>query len=536
LRADGAALASINVLAQASDPDGDKLTVTIEQTPLIGTATVNADGSVSITGLPASFKGMTRFEYRVTDPSGAYAVATAVVFVGSDPFRATFVGDAMGNGAPEVYLTDFAAAPQVLSAATQGNARLQGYATAANGATIVYRSEDPAAPATNSLSFVQSSNPSQQNAIALPSGVTPVQNPQGKDQFQVSPDGQWIAVIAGQGSTAGLYVVSVASPATVTQVIPTGTVYASMPRFSQDSKNLYFLASVAAGGANKSVYLVTLSNLAATAVISGISAPGTSDDVSDFSVSQDQSRILIEANRGGVVGLYYINPQQLQTELRVSEQLGPSESIRETTMDLTPGLGGSSSGAQVAYNVQSSILGPIVAQVDSVYVADVSATPGPRMVATNGARVIGFRPDDNGLLYSENSQVIEADLTSQNPDAPVGDGVLGWYDSTGNIVLLEQLLPSGGTPAYYPALATTVRGSFGTTQPVGTTSMAAQYVNVTGYGAGVALLGQGPTTGTAPTSVQLALVNVLAPATLFNLASFQSPLQLTSDIAQVVTY
>ena len=52
LRADGAALANITVLANDTDADSDPLTVTIEEDPLAGIATVNADSSIGISALP----------------------------------------------------------------------------------------------------------------------------------------------------------------------------------------------------------------------------------------------------------------------------------------------------------------------------------------------------------------------------------------------------------------------------------------------------------------------------------------------------
>ena len=68
---DSSGVSSVNVLANATDPDKDKLTVTvIPNSTLVGTATVNSDGSVSIAGLQG-FKGLTRFDYTVTDPSAA---------------------------------------------------------------------------------------------------------------------------------------------------------------------------------------------------------------------------------------------------------------------------------------------------------------------------------------------------------------------------------------------------------------------------------------------------------------------------------
>ncbi len=527
LRADGTALTSIDVLANVTDADGDPLVVTIEEAALAGTANVNSDGTVGITMLPSGFKGLTRFKYRATDPSGASTVGTEAVFVGADPFRALFVGDASGNGAPEVYLTDFANDPAAVSAATQGNLRLRGFAASDNGATVVYRAQDTTAATTMNLSFVKTATPAQQTGITLPNGVTPVLGANGLDQFRVSPDGQWIAVIAGQGATTSLYVLSVSSP-TVSPVTPAGAVYATLPRFSQDSKSIYFLASTVSGGANRSLYFASLSSPGMPVLVSAAAVNGSSDDVLEYSVSQDQSRILAEANRGGKVGFYFIDPAHLTTEVQVSETLALGESILESTIGLVPGKGGSATGTRVAYTVQSLV-------TFSTYVAEVSATPNPRLVATSGSRVVGFRPDDAALLYTRTGQIYEDVIDSGTTDQLVGSGGNAWYDSTGNIVLVEQFLASGGSPPSYPALATTVRGSFGTTQPVGTPVLAAQYINVTGFDRGAALIGEGPTTGAAPTSVHLALVNAVAPSSLLYLAGFQSPLQLTSDVARVVT-
>lgn len=527
LRADATALASIDVLSGAKDPDADPLTVTITQTPLVGTATVNANGSVSITGLPGGFKGLTRFQFQVTDPSGESAVAEAAVFVGADPFRATFVGDAAGNGSDEVYLTNFAADPLAVTSATQGTVHLKGYAVSMDGTTVVYRSQDSASPAVNQLFFVETAAPTNQVSIPLPSGAVPIQDAQGRDQFRVSADGRWIAFIAGQNGSSSVYIVNVSSPTTVSKVNPSGAVYATMPAFSPDSKSLYFLASGVAGGANKSLYFVNLSNPGTTALISAASAPGSTDDVERYSISTDQTRIVEEANRNASVGLYFIDPKHLQTEVLLNQPLGAGESIVQSTVGLPSGSGGGGNGNQVAYTVQS-------ASAFNAYVANVSSTPDPALVAAGGL-AIGFRPDEAALLYSKSGEVFESVIGSGTADQAVGTGGDGWYDSTGNIVLLEQFLPSGGTPSSYPVLAQTVRGSFGTTRTLGTPVEAAQYFNITGFDRGVVLLGEGPTTGSPAPTIHLALVNALAPTDVFYLASFDSPASLTSDIAQVVT-
>ena len=146
-----------------------------------------------------------------------------------------------------------------------------------------------------------------------------------------------------------------------------------------------------------------------------------------------------------------VDPALLQSEFQVSHLL-PGNTILDSTVGVPADQGGSARGDRVAYTALSS-------QTISVYEADVSATPNPHVVATSGARVIGFRPDDAAILYSRAGQVFESmlDGTAHNSSG----GAFGWYDSTGNIVVLKQFLPSGGTPPSYTALAVSVRGSFG---------------------------------------------------------------------------
>ncbi|MEZ4659058.1 MAG: Ig-like domain-containing protein [Caldilineaceae bacterium] len=70
---------TINVLANDADPDGDALTVTINQQPQHGSAVVNG---VTIVYTPnAGFSGADSFSYTVTDSKGATASATITVTV-----------------------------------------------------------------------------------------------------------------------------------------------------------------------------------------------------------------------------------------------------------------------------------------------------------------------------------------------------------------------------------------------------------------------------------------------------------------------
>ena len=526
---DSSGISIVNVLANATDPDKDKLTVTVTpNSTLVGTATVNSDGSVSIAGL-GGFKGLTRFDYTVTDPSGATATGHAAVFVGEDPFRAAFVADAAGNGSYEVYMANFAGDPSAVTTATQGTLRLKGFAISDNGATIVYRTQDTTNAATTSLKFVQTTKPGTQVVIQLPNGAVPVTDASGKDQFIVSPDGNWIAVIAGQGSTSSLYVLNVSQPTVVIPIVPTGAVYETQLTFSVDSKNIYFLATSVAGGASKSLYLAALSSPTPITLVSAASNPAKSDDIFAYSVASDQSRIAEQANRNGGVGLFFIDPAHLQVENQINQMLSFGQSIPamgSSTIGLPPGLGGSPDLKRVAYRVQNPT---------NVYVAEVSTTPDPRSVIRLD-QVIGFRPDDDALLYTDNAQVFEAVIDSGNQGQQLGVGTNGWYDSTGNIVLLQNPLTPGAPLASGSTLSATVRGSFGTTQQVGTSSMATYYVDVSGFSqAAAAIIGEGPTTGGVPTTARLGIVNALAPTAVYHMTQFQSPLQLTSYASKVVS-
>jgi len=177
----------------------------------------------------------------------------------------------------------------------------------------------------------------------------------------------------------------------------------------------------------------------------------------------------------------------------------------------------------VGYTVRTPLL--------RAYVAEVSTTPNPREIATD-AQVIGLRPDDGALLYLQSSQIYERDLASNGTDTIVAAGGSAWYDSTGNIVLVQQAQFAGGSP--YPVLGVTTRGAFGTTRLVGTPAQAAKFNEVSGFDRGVALFAEGSPGGAAPTRARVALVNALAPDKLLYLADFETPLQLTSSPVVVV--
>jgi hypothetical protein len=247
IRADASSLGNLGILANDSDADANPLTVSIEEAPLVGSAVANADGTVRIESLPGGFKGVTQFKYKVSDPGGLSSTATAVVFVGIEPFRAVLAGDASGNGSYELYVTNFASGPALVTTATQGELRLHSFLPSPNGATIVYRRTSLTTPSASDLSFVRTESPRQDVRIALPAGVTLAPDVRPADQYTISDDGQWIAFIGrdAQGADAP-YVLNVANPSAVSKVNLVGTVRAGLPRFSSNAQLLYVLASTSA--------------------------------------------------------------------------------------------------------------------------------------------------------------------------------------------------------------------------------------------------------------------------------------------------
>ena len=529
---------AINVLANANDPNKQNLTVTITTPASVGTAAVNSDGTVRISGLPSGFKGLARFGYTVTDASGKTASAAAAVFIGVDPFRITFVADSdpKGSGQYEVYLTDFTAAPVKETAASQGNARLQGYAVSSNGATIAYRSLDPANASSNSLSFVQTASAATTVPISLPGGALPLPDTNGNDQFVVSPDGKWIAVIAGSTANNSLYLVNVANPGAVTLISPTisgaPAAFASQPTFAMDSATLYFLAS-GTGGQHRSVYLISVSSPGAPVLVSKQSDPATSDDISAFTVASDQSSIVEQANRNGREGIWYIDAKALAAEAEIDTPT-TGVAVTSSTVGLAPGFGGSNNGKVVAYDV--GVPGSAPTSI-GIFVADVSNTPNAQLV-TPLETVLGFSPDNSKLLYTDSAQVAEIGAGAGNTGAQIGVGNQAWYDSSGNIVLVRNPAGSGSTLTYN----TRPFASPLAVTPSGTVAYA---VDVSGFPQGVVTLSEAQSGGSAPANGNLQLINVLAAnsqgaqplylASLSPTPSLQSPLHLTSYVSKVVT-
>jgi hypothetical protein len=265
-------------------------------------------------------------------------------------------------------------------------------------------------------------------------------------------------------------------------------------------------------------------------MVSDASVPFTGDDITAYSVAQNQSTIVTQGNRVGRTGLFYFEPTALGVPHQANSDPTIGTAITASTVGIPPGLGGSNTGTKVAYDV-----GVPVAAPDSVgiYVGALppASPPAPDFVASI-EHVLGFNPDDTKLLYTDSSRVFEIASSAGNSGVQLGVGSEGWYDSGGNIVLLSKVLSSGGR-----VLSSNTR-PFGTPHSITPNGTAAFGLDVSGVGRGVTIFGQVADTGNAPSSANLQMVDVASAAATLPItlkAQSASPLNLTSYISRVVS-
>ena len=533
-----AGVADVNVLANDVEVDGDALTVTIESAAEVGTAAVNPNKTIAISGLPAGFRGVTRFKYRVTDPSGLFSVATAVVFVDVDPFRVVFAADEPGQDSPELFITNIASAPVLLSGATEGTLRLRSFVGSTNGSTVAYRRHDQAqGNAPVGLSFVRTADPATQVRIQLPAGM--VLQPTGGldfDTYVVSPDGQWIAGMAAKqpSGTFAVFLLNVANPAVILTASPPDMTFVRDVRFSDDSQHVYFVAVVPSNGSgNYSLYRTAVETPDQPTPLSETPSGNLTDQVVSYWVSPDQSKLVLYARREDSINLFYVSMADPRNEIRIHDELEPNDEIVSSVVQFgTPG-----GTARVAYSVSAESV-PILKN----FVAEVSATPNRRALAPDGFLVEGMRPDGQAVALSgpPGMGLVEQVVDSGLPPALIGDGLEYFnvrYDARGDAIFSQVTNPLPTPGDFYLSIGTAVRPAFGTIQHAGTPGTAALITNFTGVDRAIAIIGERPPVQPTPPvrSAPIAIVNAWAPDKLLYLSDLLTPQVLRSGRAQVVS-
>ena len=512
LTVSGAGIASVNVLANDVEVDGDALTVTIESAAEVGTAAVNPNKTIAISGLPAGFRGVTRFKYRAADPSGASSVATAVVFIDVAPFRVIFPADEPGQDSPEVFITNLASTPVQISQATEGTLRLRSMIAAADGSTVAYRRLDQAqGNAPVDLSFVRTADPATQVRIQLPAGMT--QQPANSldfDSYVVSPNGQWIAGIATKPGVGAVFLVNVADPTNVHTATPADTVavQAQSLQFSTDSQQLYFIAAVPSENSVFSLYRTAMATPNQSERISALrTAPGgtPADAVLGYSLAEDQSKVVLSVGGSAMTGLRYVSTASPGNELPLNQPLDSTATIEATIVRF-------GSANRVAYTVAAAV------PPSGTFISEISATPNPRpigLAGSPGSVVEAIRPDGQVVLFSRAAPlgIFEAQVDSNAAPTLVGDTEDYFnfrYDDRGDALIAQDFHNVGNA---YLTVAAAVRPTFGTIQHVGTPGKAALFTNFTGTDRAIAIIGEGPQVQPVPPvqSFRVALANAWAP-------------------------
>jgi hypothetical protein len=148
-------------------------------TPLVGTAWITAANTVDLQ-LPAGFSGFTRFRYRVRESTGLTAEATALVFVGMDPFKAIYLGQ---DG---IFVNDLLTTYRV-SAAEASPPQIVSMAPSANGRALAYLVRDTAE--TFRLLYVDLERP----GVARPVNPSVIRRFTGMVDYRISADGRYVA-------------------------------------------------------------------------------------------------------------------------------------------------------------------------------------------------------------------------------------------------------------------------------------------------------------------------------------------------------
>jgi Bacterial Ig domain len=182
------------VLANDADVDGDALTVSVVGQPLAGTASVDAGNTVKM-ALPAGFKGVTKFDYRITDAAGASADATALVFVGIAPFKVVNFRWSLDPNEQGFYVHDLFGERRATEANAVGLSNFSVVRFAAGGGALAYIGVN-----TNTnmveLRYLNLNDPAAHTRV-----VGEPRNAVGIGEVALSPDGRYVAY---QVSSTGL--------------------------------------------------------------------------------------------------------------------------------------------------------------------------------------------------------------------------------------------------------------------------------------------------------------------------------------------
>jgi hypothetical protein len=431
--------AAIDVLANDVDPDEEPLAVEITESPFVGAAAVNDDGSIRL-DLPSGFHGMTRFTYSVTDEAGESSEATALVFIDSPAHRAVFVGRDEAS-ASEVYLTDFVA-PIKLSNATTDRTSLESFRVAADGSTVSYIRLKYGAVDTREMFAVITAPLAQPVPIPIPASRTFREDPDDFPSVVISDDGRWIAFLTDSASGSfesvpDLYVFDTERPDEPARVVGGADhIFSQQLVFSGAPVALYFASAEAyAAPHGMSLYRVEMDALDSPMLLS---APQVDHDgIYGYRVAPDDSKVVLLAHRNQVGGFYLIDPRNPGDTSFLAE--GGEFRITPDFSQIVY-LHGDALLASGTLNVVDVALGAIprlLAQAEGTTVVE-----GLLDLSVDGGKALFWRTD----VYTRVLHEIPLDQSAA--ESPLGALEEGFYDHTGARIVNKFPLTLSSGPEF----------------------------------------------------------------------------------------
>jgi len=387
---------SLPVLANDSDPEGDALTLESVDTPYVGTATITAEGTVNLQ-LPPGFNGVTRFMYRVREATGLTSEATALVFVGIDPFKVIYLGT------EGVYVNDLAASWRA-SPEEGSPTRIVSMTAAVSGRAFAYVTGE-AAGDTYRFMYVDLAEPGVARQIGPSVAASPSMS-MFLYGYRISPDGRYVAfqhteiTPSGMQSTLLLFdAQSTEAPVTLSSIIATRT--GLDPQFSADGSHLYYVAAVPDSPGYHAIYRTDLATGSATRVSP---RTGNFEGFEGHWQAQNESKLLAVYRRRAVgvflySNLFLVDPNQPDSWL----PLNPLFS--DVTIAIPPTI--SRDGAYVFFTIFGAI--PHPPDIMSTRIVQTAAPTGYQEIGTPATWVgaetqkldpAHMRADSRALLFT----------------------------------------------------------------------------------------------------------------------------------------
>jgi hypothetical protein len=489
--------ASIAVLTNDTDLDNPPLTYAIEDSPSVGSASFNSDNTVRL-DLPAGFRGVTRFRYRVTNTLGGFSISTAIVFVDIEAYRIAFAAQD-SNQNYEIYLSNLASAERISEAAS-GNLRLRNMWLAEEGARslLVYERADTSQPTSSELFHVKLNPVADPVRIPRPSSRTFIADA----PVAVSTDDRWIAFPTTPTSNTAnsLYAFDTGTASASPQLVDFSSNLApGSVQWAGDQPSLYFI-SAPPGLSGNVLYRADVGTLNSP---TRVSLPYPQSDTNVLvRVSPDQTKIVLFGTHSGVNGAFLLDPA------------APNSNERRLTTDMPNGAIIESFAINEAFTELTYLwrtAASVTAQISSVPIDDSGTTPR-RVFNADVASFTELRPDEAATLVTRSTggagsdgTLFEILLDGSGADERIATNVTGGiYDDTGDRVFLfsDTLTPS-----------VIARSDFGDTPTaLVRTSTPANALYVTPTTARSAAILEDPTSG-------LVVVNAAAPGRTIRLTT-----------------